>query len=43
MFERENHLAEECIFIDSTVKNLVTVQSLAMDTILFNRDNEMFS
>lgn len=32
--------ASECIFIDNSVKNLITAENLGMKTILFNRDNE---
>lgn len=34
--------ANECIFIDNSVENLYAAESLGMDVILFNRDNEKF-
>ncbi|HBR32408.1 MAG TPA: hypothetical protein DD733_10025 [Clostridiales bacterium] len=33
---------EDCIFIDNCVENLKTARSLGMDTILFNRDSEVY-
>jgi putative hydrolase of the HAD superfamily len=33
----------DCIFIDNSVKNLRSAQSLGLDTILFNRDGEEYS
>jgi putative hydrolase of the HAD superfamily len=32
----------DCIFIDNSVKNLLSAQSVDMDTILFNRDGEEY-
>jgi putative hydrolase of the HAD superfamily len=32
----------DCIFIDNNVKNLLSAQSVGMDTILFNRDGEVY-
>lgn len=40
--ERLSVPANECIFIDNSVKNLQTATALGMDTILFNRDNELY-
>ena len=37
-----NTKADNCIFIDNNVKNLVTACEIGMDTILFNRDGEKF-
>ena len=34
--------ADECIFIDNSVENLRTASSFGMETILFNRDNEVY-
>lgn len=42
MLEKLNCPPEECLFIDNTVKNLITAENLGMDTVLFNRDNESF-
>jgi FMN phosphatase YigB (HAD superfamily) len=30
--------ASECIFVDNSIKNLITASEFGMDTILFNRD-----
>jgi putative hydrolase of the HAD superfamily len=35
--------ADECIFIDNSVENLRAAESIGMDIILFNRDNEEFN
>jgi len=35
-------LPKDCIFIDNSVQNLKAAESLGMDTILFNRDNEKY-
>lgn len=40
--ERLRIPADDCIFIDNSVKNLETTTALGMDTILFNRDNESY-
>ena len=37
-----NVSAGQCIFIDNSVENLRTADKLGMDTILFNRDDEVF-
>jgi len=34
--------ANACIFIDNSVENLRTASKIGMDTVLFNRDNEVF-
>jgi putative hydrolase of the HAD superfamily len=34
--------ADECVFIDNSVKNLLSARELGMDTILFNRDGEEY-
>ncbi len=34
--------AEDCIFVDNSVKNLRVAEELGMDTILFNRDGEEY-
>lgn len=33
---------DECIFIDNSVRNLITAERLGMKTVLFNRDNEEY-
>lgn len=33
---------EECIFVDNSVKNLLTAEALGIQTILFNRDGEKY-
>ena len=33
---------KDCIFIDNSVENLRTAETLGMDTVLFNRDNEEY-
>jgi FMN phosphatase YigB (HAD superfamily) len=40
--ERHNVYPADCIFIDNSVKNLLSAQSVGMDTILFNRDGEEY-
>ena len=34
--------AEQCVFVDNSVKNLLVVGELGMETILFNRDGVEF-
>lgn len=41
--ERINKKAEECIFVDNSVKNLKIADELNISTILFNRDNEEYN
>ena len=33
----------ECIFVDNSVKNLDAAQKIGINTVLFNRDNEVYS
>lgn len=40
--KKTDKTAEECIFIDNSVKNLKTAEELNISTILFNRDNEEY-
>ena len=40
--ERLGIPAEECIFIDNSVENLLVASNIGMDVILFNRDNETY-
>lgn len=40
--ERLSVSAEDCIFIDNSVANLRTAHEIGMNTILFNRDNEVY-
>jgi len=40
--ERLRTPAEECIFADNSVKNLLAAHAFGMDVILFNRDNEVY-
>jgi putative hydrolase of the HAD superfamily len=35
--------ASECIFVDNSVRNLETARELDIDTILFNRDGEIYN
>lgn len=34
--------ADECIFIDNSVENLISAREIGMETVLFNRDNEEY-
>ena len=34
---------QECIFVDNSVRNLNAAQEAGINTILFNRDNEVYS
>ena len=34
---------QECIFVDNSVKNLDVAQKAGINTVLFNRDNEVYS
>lgn len=34
---------QECIFVDNSVRNLNAAQDIGIDTVLFNRDNEIYS
>ena len=34
---------QECIFVDNSVQNLNAAQQAGIDTVLFNRDNEVYS
>ena len=34
---------QECIFVDNSVKNLDAAQKTGINTVLFNRDNEVYS
>ena len=34
---------QECIFVDNSVKNLDAAQKIGINTVLFNRDNEVYS
>ena len=34
---------DECIFVDSSIKNLNAAQSIGIDTVLFDRDHEVYS
>ena len=34
---------DECIFVDNSVRNLNAAQSIGIDTVLFNRDHEVYS
>ena len=40
--ERIGRSAEECIFIDNSVKNLVVSEEIGIYPVLFNRDNEQY-
>ena len=40
--ERIRKKPEECLFVDNSVKNLMTAKELGIKPILFNRDNEDF-
>lgn len=40
--ERLKQNAEDCIFVDNSVKNLRVAEELGIQTILFNRDGEEF-
>ena len=42
LLEKTGWNAEDCIYIDNSVKNLIAASELGMKTILFNRDNESF-
>ncbi len=42
ILEKLKQPAQECVFIDNSVKNLMIARELGMDTILFNRDNEQY-
>lgn len=42
ILERLGIPADECIYIDNSVKNLLIAQQLGMDTVLFNRDGELY-
>lgn len=35
--------AEDCISIDNSVRNLTTASGFGMETILFNRDGEVYN
>lgn len=41
--ERIKKSPAECVFIDNSVKNLEAADSLGIQTILFNRDNESYA
>lgn len=34
---------QDCIFVDNSVRNLNAAQDIGMDTVLFNRDHEIYS
>ena len=34
---------QECIFVDNSVQNLDAAQEAGINTVLFNRDNEVYS
>ena len=38
--ERIGRSAEECIFVDNSVSNLLVSERLGIHTVLFNRDDE---
>lgn len=38
--DRMGRAPEECIFVDNSIKNLLTAEALGIQTILFNRDGE---
>lgn len=42
ILEKLDQPAQECVFIDNSVKNLRVASELGMDTILFNSDNEQY-
>lgn len=41
--ERLQCSPRECIFVDNSAKNLKAAQESGIDTVLFNRDNEVYS
>lgn len=41
--ERLQCKPQECIFVDNSVQNLNAAQNAGIDTVLFNRDNEVYS
>ena len=41
--ERIGKRASECLFIDNSVKNLEVANELGIESILFNRDNEVYT
>lgn len=36
-------IPQECVFVDNSVKNLIAAQEAGINTVLFNRDNEVYS
>lgn len=41
--QRIGKLASECLFVDNSVKNLDVANELGIDSVLFNRDYEMYT
>ena len=41
--ERLQRGADECIFVDNSVRNLHAAQNLRIHIVLFNRDNDVYS